>query len=154
MTNPAEEFMVEWDRCIIPSQDKVASLNQLCNNSLKVMMVHEKHLLITVEDPHKFGHFSAAVDPIGLPATTVPSYYWIRRHLNLGGRSRTVVAAVSLPAVRMKQLHNRRSVASHQFPFSAIEDAFLPVLHPVTDHSNDLGRIVTQEEVRLAPSLV
>ncbi|XP_065298516.1 uncharacterized protein [Dermacentor albipictus] len=80
--------------------------------------------------------------------------YWIRRHLNLGGRSRTVVAAVSLPAVRMKQLHNRRSVASHQFPFSAIEGAFLPVLHPVTDHSNDLGRIVTQEEVRLAPSLV
>ncbi|XP_070395524.1 uncharacterized protein [Dermacentor albipictus] len=82
--------------------------------------------------------------------------YWIRRHLNLGGRSRTVVAVVSLPAVRMKQLHNRRSVASHQFPFSAIEvlDAFLPVLHPVTDHSNDLGRTVTQEEVRLAPSLV
>ncbi|XP_070384640.1 uncharacterized protein [Dermacentor albipictus] len=70
--------------------------------------------------------------------------YWIRRHLNLGGRSRTVVAAVSLPAVRLNQLHNRRSVASHQFPFSAIEDAFLPVLHPVTDHSNDLGRIVMQ----------
>ncbi|XP_075537349.1 uncharacterized protein LOC142572262 [Dermacentor variabilis] len=69
---------------------------------------------------------------------------------------RTVVAAVSLPAVRMKQLHSRRSDASHQFPFSAIEalDAFPPALHPVADHSNDLGRIVTQEEVRLAPSPV
>ncbi|XP_065306756.1 uncharacterized protein [Dermacentor albipictus] len=101
-------------------------------------------------------HSSTAVDVSHCFEPSRLHDYWIRRHLSLGGRSRTVVAAVSLPAVRMKQLHNRRSVASHQFPFSAIEvlDAFLPVLHPVTDHSNDLGRIVTQEEVRLAPSLV
>ncbi|XP_070390419.1 uncharacterized protein [Dermacentor albipictus] len=46
----------------------------------------------------------------------------------------------------MKQLYSRRSDASHQFPFSAIEalDAFPPALHHVADHSNDLGRIVIQ----------
>ncbi|XP_075530137.1 uncharacterized protein LOC142563469 [Dermacentor variabilis] len=73
-----------------------------------------------------------------------------------GGYDWTAAAVVALPTVRMKQLHGRRSDASHQFPFSAIEalDTFLPALHPVADHSNDLGRIVTQEEVRLAPSLV
>ncbi|XP_075529485.1 uncharacterized protein LOC142560942 [Dermacentor variabilis] len=38
--------------------------------------------------------------------------------------------------------------------FRYIKDAFSSALHPVADHSNDLGRIVTQEEVRLAPSLV
>ncbi|XP_070390331.1 uncharacterized protein [Dermacentor albipictus] len=92
-TMTAKQFCAEVDGHLLASLPKLQAINARHHeHSLKVMMVNEKHLLITVEDPHKFGHFSAAVDPIGLPATTVQSSMQGRR-VQIELQHRTYVCA-------------------------------------------------------------